>query len=91
MKVYVVADLDYFGGVLDVYTDKAEAEKVAKERHWNHPKVIERYEYEVYERELHTSNTKANELDLSEISLDPHGSSDDAPIKVQSSARKVKT
>ena len=52
MKVYVVADLDYFGGVLDVYVDKEKAEKVAKERYWNHPKVIERHEYEVYEREL---------------------------------------
>ena len=52
MKVYVVADCKYHGGLLGVYADKTEAEEEAEKRSWNHPKVIERYEYEVYEQEV---------------------------------------
>ena len=52
MKVYVVVDLDYDGGLIGVYEDKAAAEAIAKEKYFNNPKVIDRYEYRVYAREL---------------------------------------
>ena len=52
MKVYVVVDLDYDGGLIGVYEDKADAEAIAKEKYFNNPKVIDRYEYRVYTREL---------------------------------------
>jgi len=58
MKVYVVADFNYHGGLLGVYADKTEAEKEAEKRSWNHPEVIERYEYDVYEEEVQNSEAE---------------------------------
>ncbi|MCW3991064.1 MAG: hypothetical protein NWE88_13440 [Candidatus Bathyarchaeota archaeon] len=52
MKVYVVADFNYHGGLLGVYADKTEADEAAEKHSWNHRHVIERYEYDVYEQEV---------------------------------------
>ena len=52
MKVYVVADTNYDGGVLGVWVNREEAELQAKKHNWDNPKVANKYEYYVYEKEL---------------------------------------
>ncbi len=63
MKVYLVADLNYDGGIIGAYTDKTEAEKVAKERYYD-TGYGPRREYGVYEIELHGSISTGKEEPL---------------------------
>ena len=58
MKVYVVADLNYDGGIAGTYTNKPDAEKAVtkfsrNERHGP------RYEYCIYPMELRGSKERA--------------------------------
>jgi len=54
MKVYLVIDLCYDGGLIGVFDNREKAQWLADlaNKKLNHPKIIEKYEYEVKEWEV---------------------------------------